>query len=307
MTTPPPRIARLVTTLGLGLALSMGMAATAAAAPFELPPLVQPPSTERHPGKMVWADLITSDLAGSKYFYGRLFGWTFRDIHSGDREYSVAMRDGAPVAGIVKRTTWRGERRQPAWITFISGTDVDQAQRTIVAEGGHVVWPPHDIAQRGRQAVFADPQGAVFGVLQSSSGDPEDTLADPGEWIWSSIITNDPDAEAAFYKSVFGYQAFEMSGEDGSRHIVLSSDNYARASSDAMPPKAATLQPHWLNFLRVSDATAAAEEAAALGGKVLAPPHLDEHGSTVAVIADPMGAPFGLIEWKDAGAKEATK
>jgi hypothetical protein len=34
--------------------------------------------------------------------------------------------------------------------------------------------------ERGEQAVFADAEGAVFGVIKSSSGDPEDFLAEPG-------------------------------------------------------------------------------------------------------------------------------
>ena len=45
----------------------------------------------------------------------------------------------------------------------------------------------------------------MFAVLASSSGDPPDRLADPGEWIWSALITTDPDTDAMFYKTLFGY------------------------------------------------------------------------------------------------------
>ena len=46
--------------------------------------------------------------------------------------------------------------------------------------GGRVLAPPQKMPKRGEQAVFADPEGALFGVVKSSSGDPEDFLAEPG-------------------------------------------------------------------------------------------------------------------------------
>ena len=77
----------------LGLLCGIAVLATAAvAAPtFVLPPLVQPASTEHHPGKVIWADLVTPDIAGAKHFYGELFGWTFNDVHTGASDYSVAL------------------------------------------------------------------------------------------------------------------------------------------------------------------------------------------------------------------------
>jgi hypothetical protein len=45
----------------------------------------------------------------------------------------------------------------------------------------------------------------------------------------------------------------------------------------------------------------------ALGGRVLVEPRIDRHGGKVAVVADPFGAPFGLLEWTDADSKEVTK
>ncbi len=51
-------------------ALILGSAALARGADFELPALNSPPSAEHHPGKMVWADLVTPDLAAAEKFYG---------------------------------------------------------------------------------------------------------------------------------------------------------------------------------------------------------------------------------------------
>ena len=295
--------------LGLLLGLAIMAGAAAAAGPsFVLPPLVQPASAERHTGKVIWADLVTPDIVAAKRFYGSLFGWSFNDIHVGDSDYSVARLDGRPVGGLYQPHTGAGEQRQPAWLTFISVRDVDEAQRSILAHGGKLLTPPRLYADRGRQAVFADPQGAVFAVLQSSSGDPEDLLAEPGEWIWSSVMARDPDQDAAFYQNVFGYEVFELPGADGATHIVLSTDDVARASLNTLPAGGtAKRHPHWLNFVRVTSATDTAARVESLGGRVLVQPFRDRHGGLVAVVADPAGAPFGLLEWTEADSKDAPK
>jgi hypothetical protein len=90
-----------------------------------------------------------------------------------------------------------GDHRQPAWLTYLAVRDVDAAKQRALQHGAKILFEPHTFPDRGREAVFADPQGAVFAVLASSSGDPPDLLADPGDWIWSALITTDSDTDAA--------------------------------------------------------------------------------------------------------------
>jgi predicted enzyme related to lactoylglutathione lyase len=78
---------------------------------------------------------------------------------------------------------------------------------------------------------------------------------------------------------------------------MLASDDYARASVNSLPPHKPTTHPHWLNYVRVDDAGKMAEKVIALGGRVLVAPRVDRHGGRVTVVADPLGAPFGLLEW----------
>jgi predicted enzyme related to lactoylglutathione lyase len=280
---------------------------TPAPIPIELPPLVQPASGETHPGKVIWADLVTPDLKQAEQFYGALFGWTFEPIN-GDNNFAIALNAGTPVAGIVQRAMKAGQQRQPAWLTFIAVRDVAAAQRSALANGGKILSPAKDYAQRGRQTVLADPDGAVFAVLASSSGDPPDVLAEPGEWIWSSLLVKNTDHETGFYRALFGYDVFELPPEDAadnSHHVILASDDYARAGIHSLPADSVHRHPHWLNFIRVDDAAAVAVKAIALGGKVLVEPRVDRHGGQLAVIADPSGAPIGVMEWsgaEDAGA-----
>jgi predicted enzyme related to lactoylglutathione lyase len=277
------------------------------AAPFELPPLNTPPSAEHHVGKVVWADLTTPDLEAAERFYGALFGWTFQSIHVGATDYAVALADGRPVGGLLQKPIPPGEHRQSAWLTFIAVRDVDAAKREALAHGAKVLADARSYPLRGRQAVLSDPEGAVFAVLASSSGDAPDYLAAPGEWIWSSLLSKDADSEAAFYQELFSYDAFDLASDDGAEHVILSSDDFARVSVNAFPVGAAKRHAHWLNFIRVNSTADTVSKAVAGGGRVLVEPHVDRHGGLVAVIADPAGAPFGLMEWTDTDTKVEPK
>jgi predicted enzyme related to lactoylglutathione lyase len=277
------------------------------AAPLQLPPIIEPVSQEHHIGKVIFCELVTPNLATAKQFYGGLFGWTFRDIQDGGIKYAEAFRDGRPVAGLIHKDIPAGEHRQPAWLSFFAVGDVDETKKLALQNGAKVLFAPHNIPDRGNEAIFADPQGAVFAVLSSSSGDPPDVLANPGEWIWSSLITSDPDTDAAFYQKLFNYEVFELPANPGAQHLLLASDNYARASANSLPANSSRAHPHWLNYVRVEDAVKMAAKVVSLGGRILVEPQVDRHGGKVAVVADPLGAPFGLLEWPETESKEVTK
>ena len=303
----PDRTIRFLRQVSLAVFLCVACAVPVMAAPIQLPAIVEPASQEHHVGKVIFVELVTPDVAAAKKFYAGLFGWTFRDIQAGEIVYAEAFLDGRPVAGLIHRTVPAGEQRQPAWLSFFAVGDADAARNVALQNGAKVLFEPHNIADRGREAVFADPQGAVFAVLASSSGDPPDVLAAPGEWIWSSLITRDPDTSAAFYQKIFDYEVFELPAKKGHQHLLLASDNHARASVNTLPVKRPDVHPRWLNYVRVEDAVKMTAKVVALGGRVLVKPRIDRHGGKVAVVADPSGAPFGLLEWPDTESKEVPK
>jgi len=292
----------LISVLVFGSCTSM-----AGAADFELPALNTPPSTEHHLGKMVWADLVTPDLAAAEKFYGGLFGWTFHRIRAGSSDYAVAMLDGRPIGGMMEKPIPAAERRQSAWLTFMAVGDVESVKRVATAHGAKVLADSRSYPMRGRQCVLSDPEGAVFAILASSSGDPPDYLPVSGEWIWSSLHAKDAGAEAAFYQELFGYDVFDMPSDDDSEHLILSTDNYARASANSLAGGSTRRHPHWLNFVRVDHAAETTAKVIAMGGRILVEPHADRHGGMIAVVADPAGAPFGLMEWTDSDTKAEPK
>src|SRR5262245_60895711 len=65
----------------------------------QLPPLTSVEGNPRLPGKFIWADLVTDDVAKARTFYKQLFGWQF--AIAGD--YSFVINDSHPIAGLFQK------------------------------------------------------------------------------------------------------------------------------------------------------------------------------------------------------------
>ena len=264
-----------------------------AAAPPELPSLNDPPTSARLPGKFVWVDLLTPDVARAEAFYGKLFGWTFKKI--GD--YTLAYLDQEPMAGMLSVAAKTGERKQARWVGYISVPDVSAAQRQVLSQGGKVLVSARSFPKRGELAVFADREGAIFGVMSSSSGDVEDFLTETGDWIWAQFLSRQGDTAAKFYASIAGSTILEAPKPDGSKRWFLVSQGYARASIIEIPRNRTDTGPGWLGYIRVADVASTVALARQLSGRVLVPPRPDLFDGKVALIADPSGGVFGVLQW----------
>ena len=279
------------------IALAVLLTAPALAAAPELPPLNDPPTHARLPGKFVWVDLLTPDVERAETFYGKLFGWSFRKIGEGENAYTLAFLGEEPMAGIVRVPAKAGARPQARWIGFISVPDVRAAEHQVSSQGGKVLVSARSFPQRGDLAVFADREGAVFGVMLSSSGDVEDFLTEVGDWIWVQLLSRGGEKAAAFYSSVGGSEVLEAPKPDGSKRWLLVSQGYARASVIEIPPARSDTRPGWLGYVRVENVGSTVALVKKLGGRLLVAPRPDLFDGKVALFADPDGAMFGVLEW----------
>jgi predicted enzyme related to lactoylglutathione lyase len=260
------------------------------------PPIVDPPTGQHSPGRFVWGELVTSDVAAAADFYGKVFGWTF-ETYGGqdDRDtYTLALAAGLPIGGMVfDERARKGSKLTARWIGLVSVDDVKATQAAVLAGGGKVALAPVMLGQRGETAVFQDPEGVLFGVVRSASGDPPDYAGDVNEWYWVDLWTADVDKAAAFYRSALGYDTVPIA-DDGTRSGVhLVAGGLARAG--IMRKRSADVSSTWLPYLRVADAAEAAVKAGAAGGKVLLQP-MAVGRYTVAIVADPTGAPVGIVQ-----------
>lgn len=261
----------------------------------ELPPLTTASGNPRLPGKFVWADLVTDDVPAARNFYAQLLGWRFRDLGG----YSIAYNDDRPLCGMFHRPRPAGSNAKPRWFGFISVSNVGRTEKAVTESGGKVLAPPKKMPDRGEQAVFADPEGAMFGVVKSRGGDPEDFLADPGDWIWIQLMSRDARKAAEFYRKVAGYAVVENTSSNRISDYVLTSDGFARATVRTMLNADQKVNPTWLPFVRVKSIDESVARARQLGGKVLIEPKGGVLEGKVAVVLDPTGAAIGLVEWQE--------
>jgi predicted enzyme related to lactoylglutathione lyase len=279
---------------------TLGLAAFAVEAAERFwPPIVDPATGQYTPGRWVWGDLVTSDVAVAAEFYGQVFGWTF-ETYGGedDRDtYTLALADGLPIGGLVfDQRALKGKVPSARWIGLISVPDVRAAADGVTKAGGKVVVAPVMLGERGETAVFQDPEGTPFGVVRSRNGDPADYAGDLNEWVWLDLWTADVARAAKFYGDVAGYEVLPVQKE-GLRHGVhLVSGGFARAGIMQKEDDRETAV--WLPYLRVADATAAVDKARAAGGKVIRDP-VNLGRVIVAIIADPTGAPVGVAQLLD--------
>jgi predicted enzyme related to lactoylglutathione lyase len=274
---------------------AFGCASSAPPQP-QLPPLTTVSGSPRLPGKFVWADLVTDDVPAARTFYSDMFGWTFQTIGT----YTLMANLERPICGMFQRPRPKEGSAQPRWFGYISTSSVGRSERTVMKSGGRVLFPPQEFPKRGEQAVFADPEGAVFGVLKSSSGDPEELLAEPGDWIWIQLLSRDAQKAAEFYHSVAGYEIVGNTSSNRLSDFVLTSEGYARATIRTIPSANTHVQPTWLPFVRVKNVAESLARAKQLGGKVLIEPKPELFEGKVAVIADPTGAAVGVLDWSPA-------
>jgi hypothetical protein len=212
------------------LVLALFLAAPVRAAGPELPPLNGPPTNTRLNGKFVWVDLLTPDVQRAEAFYSKLFGWTFRKIGNGDSAYTVASLGQEPIAGMVQLPAKPGEHKQASLDRLYLGGECGRGAATGVEPGGKVLVSARSFPKRGDLAVLADREGALFGVMSSSTGDVEDFLVEMDDWIWAQFLSREGEKAAVFYASIGGSTVFEVPKPDGAKRWFLVSQGYARAS-----------------------------------------------------------------------------
>jgi len=262
------------------------------------PAITEPPTNSYVFGKWVWAELFTENVKAARDFYGKTFDWSFK-LFSGGRgpSYTVALSDGEPVGGMLQRDHKHQKEPGSRWLAMLSVPDVNAAAKYAAAHGGKVVVPPRMLRGRGEVALLADPEGAPFGVIHSSSGDPPDYLAEDKQWVWIELWAKDPKAMADFYKGLADYQLEPpVQRPDGTFGYFLASSGYTRCS--IIPSPAPNIASSWLLYLRVEDVNAATKQAQAAGARVIVPPSAEVRDSTVSLIVDPSGAALGLAELK---------
>ncbi|MFC1694961.1 VOC family protein [Pseudomonadota bacterium] len=269
------------------------MASLFAIQPVFATPVVSPVTNETtnqfHPGKVIWVDLVTNDVALAASFYSKVFGWDVTVNSAGN--FAEVSYQGQPVAAIAKyeKDITDNEAR---WLVSISVPDVEATAIAVREHGGEVLEGPVDLPNRGRYVLVTDSTGAMLMFLQANGGDPADEKPTPNNWLWAELWTDDPANAASFYKAVVGYKSKTVREADGNTVMVLGRDGVARASLVNIPWE--DVEPNWLPYLLVDDIDKALKSVETHGGSVVLYVANDSRNANVAIVADPTGGVFAL-------------
>jgi uncharacterized protein len=120
-------------------------------------------------GSRCWTELISVDADASGTFFTELFGWTTETMDMGPVKYTVFKQGETSIGGMLPKSPEMGEMPS-AWINYFTVSDCDATVGEASAAGGKGLMPAQEFPEVGRFTMIMDPQGAVFGILQATSG-----------------------------------------------------------------------------------------------------------------------------------------
>jgi len=267
-----------------------------------VPSLTPEPTREQLTGKFVWYDLFTHDLQTTGTFYQELFGWTFTDTEPANALVKTINRDGVPIANAVEIDPLKKDANESAWLGYVSVPDVDKAAELVKLNNGSLYKDPGDLPERGRIAIAIDGEGAIFGLVNSPSGDPPDPVERQNRFIGSELWTSDLDKAITFYTALAGYELNVVEVGAGIKYHLLTRDSVPRAGLARITWDED--KPNWIPYIAVQDVEQTIAQAEKMGGSVLINASEEMRDNPLAIIADPSGAVFGIQQIQDVAAAE---
>jgi uncharacterized protein len=257
--------------------------------------------TSYTPGTPCWVELGTPDIEASAAFYGKLFGWEIPELPNSAElgGYRRAKKDGKDVAGVAPLMQ---EGQPPAWSTYVSVADAEATTAAIREAGGIVHVEPMDVVGLGKMAVYADPTGAHFGIWEPGTFAGAELVNEPGALAWNELGTRDPAAAKAFYSAVFGWEIKDHDmGEMGTYTEWKVGGSSVGGMMDVTGRLPDEIPAHWMTYFAVENTDAAVETVKSSGGGVSFGP-IDIPAGRFAIVTDPHGAAFAVIQQPDEAA-----
>jgi uncharacterized protein len=240
-----------------------------------------------------WYELLTTDMAAARSFYGSVLGWTARDAATSKFAYSVFNAGDAPVCGLME--LWLEGRKMgatPRWVGYVAVDDLDLAVDRLRQLGGAVYVPPTK-TNIGRIAIVADPQKATFALAQGlKHGLPPSEAVELGRVGWHELLAGEWRAAFAFYHELFGWQRTQSGVGSLESYQLLSAGDRTIGGMFTKLPFAPI--PFWLYYFNVPDIAVATDRVMAGGGRTVQGPNQLPDVGWIAWCVDPQGAMFAL-------------
>ncbi len=110
-----------------------------------------------------YVEFTVGDIGRSRDFYGKAFGWTFKDYGPQYCEFG----DGRLTGGFALRAPDATASPQGGPLVIIYATDLEATQRRLEQAGARIVKPPYSFPG-GRRFHFADLDGYELAVWSAT-------------------------------------------------------------------------------------------------------------------------------------------
>jgi predicted enzyme related to lactoylglutathione lyase len=244
-------------------------------------------------GRILWHELLTTDMKAAERFYAAVVGWTATPFGQGPDPYTMFMRSGeAPVAGLMNIP--QGMNFPPHWGMYVGVPSLEAGVAQIEKLGGSALSPLIDIPGIGRMRTMTDPQGAAFSIYEPATPPAPEAKPELGDVSWNELMTTDAAAGLKFYGELFGWKernSMDM-GPMGTYYVW--GRDWDIGGMMNKPPELAQVPPHWGFYFRVEDVHRGAERVKKHGGQVTNGPMEVPGGTWIVNCVDPQGAHFSL-------------
>jgi len=115
----------------------------------------------------VHIELMTTDVAKAKSFYGKLFNWQLEDMPMDDMTYTM-IKVGEGTGGGILKNPMPGTPSM--WVPYVDVDDLEGATEKVRTLGGKVMREPTDVKGHGRFTIVTDPNGTMLGLWEQKKG-----------------------------------------------------------------------------------------------------------------------------------------
>jgi hypothetical protein len=148
-----------------------------------------------------------------------------------------------------------------------------------------------------RLALIAAPPGAAVGLWQDGTHHGAERAGVPGTFCWNELNTRDLDRATDFFGTLFGW-TYADNPASPTPYAIIQHEGRESGGILQMTEAWGDMPPHWMVYFAVETIEVSVERLQALGGRLHHGP-FDTAAGPMAVVADPEGAVFHLIERHD--------
>jgi uncharacterized protein len=111
----------------------------------------------------VHIELMSTDIAKAKGFYGKLFDWKLEDMDMGDMTYTMIKVGDGTGGGMMKNPIPGGGS---LWVPYVLVDDVKAATAKAKSLGANVMKEVAEVPNAGLFSILTDPTGGILGLWE---------------------------------------------------------------------------------------------------------------------------------------------